>query len=81
LPENFPALSPGLWMCDGSAGNPSGDFFSLLLLADIALRFTNQNYPRSCTVYNTGTRYIFSQIKGVATFLCYWHFLSPFFDA
>jgi hypothetical protein len=37
--------------------------FSLLPLADIVLRSTNQNLPRSCIQY----RYIFTQIKGAAT--------------
>ncbi len=51
LPENFPALSPGLWMCDGSAGNPSGDFvlfcYWLILLRDLPIRTSYDS------VYNT----------------------------
>jgi hypothetical protein len=39
--------------------------FSLLLLADIALRLTNQNFPRSCIQYRY--RYIYTHIKGAAT--------------
>jgi hypothetical protein len=76
LPENFPALSPGLWMCDGSAGNPSGENFLfshwLILFWDLPIR------TYRAPVYNTGT--YLRRLKEqplIKLLLCCWH-ISPF---